>query len=176
MTDWKRAGWTGSLNRWAQRDIRAHLRDNAAARRTRYPAGTRLLHRIFDGGTFARYIRLYLGLLLLVGLAELAVAAYLPLWLPRWTGTTEIRQFLTSVASYLIGAQVGVLGVASIAIALVTIIAQREDASTDVQIYYHESLAFGVVASSMALLAVLCAQLLWPVQFILHWLGFGTGL
>ena len=80
------------------------------------------------------------------------------------------------MASYLITAQVGVLGVVSIAIGLQTIIAQRENASTDVQVYYHESLAFGVVASSIALLAVLCAQLLWPVQFTLHWFGYGTGL
>jgi hypothetical protein len=176
MTNWKRGGWTGSLNRWVRREIGEHLRENAFARRTRYPRATQLLHGVFDGGTFERYIRLYLALLLLVSLAEALVAAYLPSWLPRWTGTAEFKPFLTNVASYLIGAQVGVLGVASIAIALVTIIAQREDSSTEVQIYYHESLAFGVVASSMALLAVLCAQLLWPVQFFLHSLGYGTGL
>lgn len=172
MTDWKRGGWTGSLNRWVRREINEHFRENAVAKRARYSRVTLLLHRVFDQGTFGRFIALYAALLLLVGLAEFAVAAYLP----HWTAAPDIKSLLTNLASYLITAQVGVLGVVSIAIGLVTIIAQRENASTDVQVYYHESLAFGVVASSIALLAVLCAQLLWPLQFTLHWFGYGTGL
>jgi hypothetical protein len=87
------------------------LRENASARRTRYPRGTQLLHRIFDCGTFGRYIRLYLALLLLVSFAEAFVAAHLPLWLPKWTGAAELKPFLTNMASYLVGAQVGVLGI-----------------------------------------------------------------
>lgn len=176
MTDWKRGGWTGSLNRWVRREINEHFRENAVAKRARYSRVTLLLHRVFDQGTFGRFISLYAAFVLFVGLAEFAVARYLPHWLPGWTAAPEIKSLLTNVASYLITAQVGVLGVVSIAIGLVTIIAQRENASTDVQVYYHESLAFGVVASSIALLAVLCAQLLWPLQFTLHWFGYGTGL
>lgn len=176
MTDWKRGGWTGSLNRWVRREINEHFRENAVAKRARYSRFTLLLHRVFDQGTFGRFIALYAILVLFVGLAEFAVARYLPHWLPGWTAAPEIKSLLTNVASYLITAQVGVLGVVSIAIGLVTIIAQRENASTDVQVYYHESLAFGVVASSIALLAVLCAQLLWPLQFALHWAGYGRGL
>ena len=177
MTDWKRGGWTGSLNAWVRREVREHFRENASARRARYPRVTRLLHRIFDNGTFGLFIALYIAFALSVGFAELVLPAYLPNSLPRWTGSTDIKSLLTNVASYLITAQVGVLGVVSIAIGLVTIIAQRENASTDVQVYYHESLAFGVVASSIALLAVLCAQLLWPVQFTpaLVWVWNGPG-
>ena len=176
MTDWKRGGQTGSLNGWVCREIREHFRDNAAARRGRYSHGMRVLHRIFDGGTFWRFIAIYATVATAIGIIEVGIAAYRPLWLPQWTAHTDIKPFLTNVASYLITAQVGVLGVVSIAIGLVTIIAQRENASTDVQIYYHESLAFGVVASSLALLAVLCIQLLWPIQFAVHWVGHGTPL
>ncbi|MGE0053999.1 MAG: hypothetical protein AB7S74_07305 [Hyphomicrobium sp.] len=175
MTDWKQGGWTGSINRYVRREISKHFHENADAKRARYSLGTALLHRIFDHGTFWRFIALYAFLLLLVGIVEFAVAACLPHLLPRWTADPEIKPLLTNVASYLITAQVGVLGVVSIAVGLVTIIAQHENASTDVQVYYHESLAFGVVASSIALLAVLCAQLLWPFQFTLHWFGHGTG-
>ncbi|MGE3710704.1 MAG: hypothetical protein AB7G35_13610 [Hyphomicrobiaceae bacterium] len=156
MTDWKRGGWTGGLNRWVRREINEHFRENTVAKRARYSRVTLLLHRVFDQGTFGRFIALYAAFALFVGLAEFAVARYLPHWLPGWTAAPEIKSLLTNVASYLITAQVGVLGVVSIAIGLVTIIAQRENASTDVQVYYHESLAFGVVASSIALLAVLC--------------------
>lgn len=176
MTDWNRGGWTGSLNSWVRREIREHFRENASAKRARYPRSIRLLHSIFDNGTFGRCVAVYLGLALLVGLAELVLTAYLPCWLPKWTGNTDVESLLANAPSFLITAQVGVLGVVSIAVGLVTIIGQRDNASTDVQVYYHESLAFGVVASSIALLAVLCAQLLWPIQSTLHWLGLGTEL
>ena len=116
------------------------------------------MHRIFDNGTFGRFIAAYVALDFVMGLAE--IQAYFPSLLPAWTGSLDVKSLVTNVASYLITAQVGVLGVVSIAIGLVTIIAQRENASTDVQVYYHESLAFGVVASSIALLAVLCVELL----------------
>ena len=64
----------------------------------------------------------------------------------------------------------------SLALALITIIAQREGSSTDINVYYHEFFAFDVVASCIALVAVLCIQLLWPSHLILHRLGFGTDL
>lgn len=176
MTNWKRGSWTGSINAWVRREIREHLRENASAKRSRYPRLERLIHHIFDGGTFRRFIALYIVFALLIGFAEIVLSEYLPSLLPRWTVAPDIKSQLTNVASYLITAQVGVLGVVSIAVGLITIIAQRENASTDVQVYYHESLAFGVVASSIALLTVLCVQLLWPIQFTLHWFGYGTTL
>jgi hypothetical protein len=175
MTDWKRGGWTGSLNGWVRREIREHFRENPVARRARYCFSLRVLHRIFDDASFLRFVATYAAFALLMGLAEVVVAAYAPHWIPHWAGN-DIKQFLTNVTSYLISAQVSALGVVSIAIGLVTIIAQRENASTDVQVYYHESLSFGLVASSIALLTVLCAQLLWPVQFTIHWFGRGTAL
>jgi hypothetical protein len=176
MTDWKQGGWIGSLNGWVRREIHEHFRANPSAKRTRYSGPIRLLHRIFDGSTFGWFIALYIVFALLIGVAEIIQAKYFPNSLPQWTSGENIKSLLTNVASYLLSAQVGALSVVSIAIGLVTIIAQHENSSTDVQVYYHESVAFGVVASSIALIAALCAQLLWPVQFILHWFGYGTGL
>jgi hypothetical protein len=176
MIDWKRGGWTGSLNRLVRREIGDHFRDNPAARRARYPHIIRSLHFVFDRGSLCRFIVLYLLLLSAIASAEVIATMFVPGWLPRWTGANEIKGQLTNVASYLMSTQVGVLGVLSIAVGLVTLIAQRPNTSTDVRVYYHESLAFGVVASSIALLAVLCAQLFWPLQFGMHWMGYGTGL
>jgi hypothetical protein len=176
MIDWKRGGWTGSLNSWVRREIHEHFRENDTARRTRYPIILRMLHRLFDRRSFGLFVGLYILFAICIALAEFGIVAYLPNWLPKWSGNTEIiKPLLTNVASYLITAQVGALGVISIAVGLVTLIAQREGASTDVKVYYHESMAFGVVASSISLLAVLCIQLLWPLQFTLHLLGQGTG-
>lgn len=176
MVDWTRGGWTGSLNGWVRKEIQQHFRENTTARRLRYSFTMRILHRIFDARSFWGFVGIYTGFLLAVALAELLGSVWFHHVLPPWLTGDQQKALLTNVASYLITAQVGALGVISIAVGLVTLIGQREGASTDVQVYYHESLAFGIVASSIALLAVLCAQLLWPVQFAMHWLGFGTEL
>ena len=187
MIDWTRGGWTGSLNSWVRLEVREQLRDNTAARNARHPPVLRVLRCIFAGRTFGQFIGFYLALNLLVVAGELIAARSIPDLLPLWTLSSapggpgisagpDIKTLLTSVAGYLIGAQVGVLGVISIALALVTLIAQREGSGTDVQVYYHEALAFEMVASSIALLAVLCVQLIWPLQFLLHRFGEGTSL
>jgi hypothetical protein len=177
MVDWRRGSWTGSLNAWVRREVREHMRDNVAARRARYSVPLRLLRLIFANRTFGEFIVIYFIIALVAVVAEFAIVRYFPGLLPPWTLSTpglDIKTLLTSVASYLISAQAGVLGVISIAIGVVALIASREGSWTDVQVYYHESLAFQVVASCIALLAVLCAQLLWPFQFLLHRFGEGT--
>jgi hypothetical protein len=156
MVDWRRGGWTGSLNAWVRREVHEHMRDNAVARRARYSVLLRLLRMIFANRTFGKFIAIYVVIGLLAVATEFAAVRYFPAMLPTWTLSApglDIKTLLTSVASQLISAQVGVLGVISIAIGVVALIASREGAATDVQVYYHESLAFGVVASCVALLA-----------------------
>jgi uncharacterized membrane protein len=177
MIDWRRGSWTGSLNRWVRREVREHMSSNAAAKRSRYSFPLRVLRLFFAGRSFGQFVAIYFILDVLMVLAELVVTRFYPMRLPAWTFSHEgfdIKALLTNVAGYLITAQVGALAVIAIAIGLVTLIAQREGSRSDVQLYYHESLAFEVVASSVALLAVLCAQLLWPLQFLLHRLGEGS--
>ncbi|MEV8877694.1 hypothetical protein AB0V39_01400 [Mesorhizobium ciceri] len=139
----------------------------------------RILRTFFAVSSFGRFVTLYLLLDVAVVIGEFAIAHFAPNWIPDWTASgpppqPDVKAIILNVSSYLITAQVGVLGVISLALALVTLIAQRENSSTDVKLYYHESLAFEVVASCVALLAVMCAQLLWPLQFSLHRFGFGT--
>ena len=64
----------------------------------------------------------------------------------------------------MLGVQTGLLGVLSIAVALVTLIAQRDHAEADVRVYYHESFAVPLAGSSLALLAALLIQLFWPAE------------
>jgi hypothetical protein len=93
------------------------------------------------------------------------------------TPEDRIKGFLRDAAGYLITAQVGVLGVVSIAVGLVTLIAQRDDkASTnnDIRLYYSEALAYEVVASSADLLLVVSVQIFWPLQFVIHMAGLGS--
>lgn len=180
MTDWGRGSWTGSLNKLVSHEVRDHFSTNTTARRARYPWHLRALRSVFFRRSFGQFIVIYAALNLGAVLFELALARIIPDALPSWTASgppgPDIKTFLTNVASYLVTAQVGVLGVISIAVGLVTLIAQRDGSNTDVQLYYHESLAFEVVASCIALLVILCIQLVWPLQFILHRSGEGTSL
>ena len=181
MIDWRRGGWTGSLNGWVRREVSEQLRGNPVARRVRYSVAQRTLRRFFGSGTFERFIGAYIIVNIAVISAEALSAWFVPEWLPSWSVSgsppaTDIKALMLNVSSYLLGAQIGLLGVISLSLALVTLIAQRERSSSDVQVYYHESFSFELVASCVALAAVLCAQLLWPLQFVLHRLGFGTDL
>ena len=181
MIDWRRGGWTGSVNRWVRREVTEQLRGNPVARRVRYGLAHRALRRFFGSGTFGRFIIAYMAVNVAVVAAEALSAWLVPTWLPAWSASgsapaTDIKALMLNVSSYLLGAQVGLLGVISLSLALVTLIAQREGSSTDVQVYYHGSFSFELVASCVALAAVVCAQLLWPLQFLLHRLGLGTEL
>jgi hypothetical protein len=157
------------------------MRENTAARRSRYPLMQSALRKVFTTSSFSFIILLYSLFNFAVVAAELWISAKASWLLPAWTiqagpPALDLKTAITNFSSYLISAQVGVLGVVSIALALVTLIAQRDASSTDIKIYYNESLSFEIVASSIALLVVLCAQLLWPMQFFIHRLGYGTEL
>lgn len=164
-----------------RREVSEQLRKNPVARRARYGFAHRMLRRFFGSGTFGRFIALYMIVNVLAVVAEALIVCFVPGWLPSWSASgsppaTDIKTLILYVSSYLLGAQIGLLGVISLSLALVTLIAQREGSSTDVQVYYHESFSFELVASCVALAAVLCVQLLWPLQFLLHRLGLGTNL
>lgn len=176
MTDWSLGGWTGSINGWVRREVRTHLRENPVARRARYSLALQGLRAALRTRSLTFYVLAYLVLALCVTALEYLIERGL-IALPNvfviWGERLDVA-LLSDIASTLISAQVGALGVISLAIGLVTIIAQRDDARTDVQVYYHESLAFEAFASSIALLAVLCFQLIWPLQIVLYGLGEGA--
>lgn len=88
-----------------------------------------------------------------------------PLLLPEGlTRTDRLEDVFREVAGFMLGVQTGLLGVLSIAVALVTLIGQRDHAEDDVRVYYHESFAAPLAGSSLALLAVLLGQLFWPLE------------
>ena len=130
MIDWGKGGWTGSVNRWVRREVREQLRDNPAARRARYNLGHRTFRRFFSIGTFGRFVGIYLLIDLLFVAAEALSTSLVLSGLPSWTASgsppaIDIKALLLNASSYLISAQVGLLGVISLALALVTLIAQR---------------------------------------------------
>jgi hypothetical protein len=110
----------------------------------------------------------------LLALLEVYVASFSSDLRFNWVRSgPEFRSFLKDATNYYITAQVGALGIVSIAIGLITLIAQRRNARREIQIYYHESLAREVVASSVALLVVLCVQIFWPIEMLIQQFGLG---
>jgi len=173
---WQRGGCSGSIARIVRREIRDHIRGNPVARRSRYPLGQRLLRLLLAPRSFASFILAYLLLDLAAVDAEGISRLLDARWLPRWSGNGVVaaHALLSNVPSFLVTVQVGVLGVISLALALITLIANRDDGQADIQVYYHESMFFEISASCIALLAVLCVQFLWPLQFLYHLLGGGS--
>lgn len=179
MIDWTKGGASGSLRRYVRREVREHFRNNETMRKARYGRLYGTMRVFFSLSKFWRFLACYAAINFVMLASEAVLSAFASGILPTWSASgngLDIKAMLLNISSYLITAQVGVLGVISLALALVTLIAQRDDAATDVKVYYHESMAFGVVASCIALLAVLCAQLFWPAQFLLHRSGLGTDL
>ncbi len=171
---WGPGGPTDSISKFVAHEVRRQLAGNPVARRARYPAGHRLLHSIM-GAPFGLFLARYL----IIDLAVLNVEAWSRIVAPgaavmSAARAVQIEDLVKTVPSYLLGAQIGLLGVISLALALVTLIAQRDDATTDVKVYYHESMFFGITASGIALAAVLSIQFLWPLQTALHRLGGGS--
>lgn len=171
---WGPGGPTDSVNRFVAHEVRRQLAGNPVARRARYPADHRLLRSLMRAP-----FSLFLARYLIVDLAALNVEAWSRIVVPGAAAMSAARaaqivDVVKTVPSYLLGAQIGLLGVISLALALVTLIAHRDDATTDVKVYYHESMFFGITASGIALAAVLSIQFLWPLQTALHWLGGGS--
>jgi hypothetical protein len=78
--------------------------------------------------------------------------------------------FLKDAAGFFLAAQVGILVVLTVAISVVTLLAQKDDGSavnTDVRLYYFESYAYELGTSSILLSIVLVIQLFWPLQFLI---------
>jgi hypothetical protein len=168
-------GWFGSLRRRVRHEIKTHARENAAIRHSRYSYLQRVLRWAIGGRSLQSFLATYLVIDALFVAAEVTVNTHFPSCLPGWT-SPELKSILKDIGSYFIAAQVGILGIVSVAIGIVTLIAQRDDRSstnTDVRLYYMESLAYEVVLSGVALLIILTTQLMWPVQFAIHRLHLG---
>jgi hypothetical protein len=138
-------------------------------RRAGYSWLQRTLRVAVVGRTLAWFLTAYLLLDAAAVLAEGLCHSYLHSYLPGWTAT-EFKGLLKDITSYFIAAQVTLLGIIAVAVAIVTLISQHK---TDVRLYYVESLVNELVLSGVSLLIVLCVQLLWPLQFAAHRLGFG---
>lgn len=164
-------GLLGSPRARVRAELSELARNNKTLRRVRSRFIRRLLIRFISGVRISRILATYLALVAVCLAAEWWLGKHMPDTLPSW-GTVDLAGFVKDVDSYLIAGQIGILGIVSVAIAVVTLLSQRNDgasATTDVRLYYSESLAYEAVTSGVALALVLCIQLFWPGQFGLHY-------
>jgi len=176
--EWWKGGLLGSLRKTVAREITQHRRTNAALIRARPPLRMRVLQAALGERGLLRILVSYSLFVVILLLLEVVLTNRHPTLVPTWANAPNVGPFLKDIASYLLAAQVTVIGLLfPIAVALVTLIVQREDASStssDVQVYYSETLAYRVGASGIALSIVLAVQLLWPAHFFALRAGLGT--
>jgi hypothetical protein len=176
--DWPEGGLLGSLRQIVTREVAEHLRTNTALLSARPPLRMRILQVALGNRGLLRILSMYALLVVALSILEITLTNKYPALVPPWVNAPNVRSLLKDMGSYFLAAQVTVIGLLfPIAVALVTLIVQREDASStssDVQVYYSETLAYRVGASGIALSIVLAVQLFWPAQFVLLGLGVGT--
>ncbi len=170
--------YLGSLRYRVAQEVKEHLQTNPAILSARVPWSMKILRAFYGQRGLLGFLIPYVVLVALFVAAEIIVARQWPTLIPSWSNDQSIGPLLKDVTSYFLGAQVVMIGLLfPIAVGLVTLIVQREDASStvsDIQVYYGETLAYRIGASGIALSIVLAAQLLWPAQFAIHRLGYGT--
>jgi hypothetical protein len=171
---------SGSLKARAWGEVARQRAANPAFRRNRDPLNVRILRTALGEGGLTTILLAYLAIAGAVTAGEVFNDAFCrihdcPLLMPTGLLRTErTEDILRDFAGYMIGAQTGLLGVLSIAVALVTLIGQRAQASADVRVYYHESFAVPLAGSSLALLMVLCLQLFWPLNLLSPFYGVAS--
>lgn len=172
MIDWTQGGWSGSLRRYVAREVKTHLRRNVATRGARYGLSLRFLQSVMSGRFFSWFVACYLIIDLVAAGLEIIFGIYNPSFVANANILNATNVAMNDVFGFFITAQVGVLTIISLAVGLITLIAERS--SKELRVYYHETLTFEFFASSVALLTVLCVQVFWPLQNILHQFGWGA--
>jgi hypothetical protein len=155
-----------SLRARVDADVLQLIWENPTLRRARYGLARRLFRRwIVDRplrALLAAYAVLIGGLVLIEWAASL--------FAPSLLHGDANADFLKDAAGFFLTAQVGILVVLTVAISVVTLLAQKDDGSavnTDVRLYYFESYAYELGTSSILLSIVLVVQLFWPLQFLI---------
>lgn len=164
----------GGLREEVTREVRRHLRTNPAIRNVPQPFGYRMLKKFCGRGGLLSFLLRYVVLyaFFLIGCAT--IVTFAPEWVPKSDqGFIDQSQ---AVTSYFLAAQAVMIGLLfPVAVGVITLITQREDASStvsDLQVYYSESFAFGVGASGIALSIALAVHVFWPARYPLEYLGF----
>jgi hypothetical protein len=163
----------GGLREEVAREVRQHLHTNSAIRSVPQPFGYRMLKKFCGQGGLLFFLLRYLVLYAVFLIGCWLIITLLPGWVPNSDmGAIERSQ---AVTSYFLAAQAVMIGLLfPVAVGVITLITQREDASStvsDLQVYYSESFAFGVGASGIALSIALAIHVFWPARYLLEYLG-----
>jgi len=164
----------GGLREQVAREVGQHLRTNPAIRSVPQPFGYRVLKKFCGQGGLLLFLLRYLVLYAVFLNGSWIIVTLFPEWVPK-SDQGFIDQSQT-VTSYFLAAQAVMIGLLfPVAVGVITLITQREDASStvsDLQVYYSESFAFGVGASGIALSIALAVHVFWPARYPLEYLGF----
>lgn len=167
------AAWVvGSLRAAAKAEVLAKQRRNPAAVANRYS----FLHRVARHAySKVRAGPLLIGYILLALAIEAGVVANdfycrsfgalvpLPSFLKS---SQELIVGLRDISGFLIASQIGLLGVIAIAVALVTLLGDRNETRMHTRAYFSQTMVRSIAESTGALLVVLTIQVFWPLDVL----------
>jgi len=181
---WQGGGVFGSLRKHVQHQISLHKKTNKALLSQKYSLGIRVVRALLGNGSLFRLLLGYLALVAVFMLYEFLLTKYFPDLLPCWGGGSyaanhikDIKELLKDTSTAILSAQATMIGlIFPVAIGLVTLLVQRETggSNADINIYYEETLARSVGASSLALTLIVTTQILWPFHFSFHLAHLGS--
>ena len=163
MTESVGRGLLQSLRARVNADVRDLICENPTLRRARFGLTRRLLRRSIVGSPVGALLVAYGVLMAVLILIEWAASRFTSSLL---YGNSNVT-FLNDAVGFFLAAQVGILVVLTVAISVVTLLTQKDDGSavnTDVRLYYFESYAYELGASSIILSIVLVIQLFRPLD------------
>lgn len=154
---WPGSGLRGSIRAQARHELREHLKTNPVLRKTRLRPYVRPLAALLDGKRLSWFLWRYAIAAILAFAAELWTARFLPQALPHWSEPdANLWGFVKDADSYFLATQATLIGlIFPIAVGMVTLIVQRQQASTTsahtkVRSTTYTSISAGLISTSKA--------------------------
>ena len=166
-------GLLQSLRARVDFDVRDLIRENKALGHQRRGRARRLLSVWIVGKPIAGLLAAYISFIAALILAEGAIQHFAPSFFP----TNADVAFTKDFAGFLLTAQVALLTVLTVAIAVVTLLKSNDDGTSinpEIRMYYAESYSFELAASSILLSGAIVVQLFWPIEPLFPFIADGV--
>jgi hypothetical protein len=166
-------GFLESLRARVDFDVRDLVRENRILRHLRRGWARRLLRVWIVGKPIAGLLATYISFIAALVLVEGAIQHFAPSLFP----TDADVAFTKDYAGFLLTAQVALMTVLTVAIAVVTLLKSNEDGTAinaEISMYYSESYSYELAASSVLLSGAIVVQLFWPIEPLFPFIAGGV--
>ena len=176
INKWPGGGCLGSLSKHAQQEVEQHKKSNHSLLKKRVSIRVRFLQRFFGEYSLLKHISGYLLfafvwalLIFIFGDIEssyaLSIYQKVSVWLESNENLNVLKETIADANAAALTIQATIIAlIFPVVVGLVTLLMRRGAGSInpDIQVYYYESLAYNIAASSLALVIVLSINVFFP--------------